>query len=96
LSELCSHRLIAIPIANPPELHIGQEVLHGDIQCFHYDLVDMNNPSLQIDEVMEFPRMLNDKQILENLVWKLGCIAMFVPLKQIILNLHNFCRFVQL
>jgi hypothetical protein len=29
LTELSSHRLIAAPIANPPELHFGQEVLHG-------------------------------------------------------------------
>jgi hypothetical protein len=39
---MCSHRLIATPIANPPELHFRQEVLHGDIQCLNYDLFDMH------------------------------------------------------
>jgi hypothetical protein len=31
LTELNSDRLIAILIANPPELQFGQEVLHGDL-----------------------------------------------------------------
>jgi hypothetical protein len=31
LSELCSHRPIATPIANPPELHYGKEVLYGGL-----------------------------------------------------------------
>jgi hypothetical protein len=41
LTELCSHRLIA----NPPELHFGQEVHHGDIQYLHYDLVGIHKLS---------------------------------------------------
>jgi hypothetical protein len=64
---LCSHSLIASPIANPLKLHFGQEVLHGDLQCLNYDLVDIHKLSPKIDEVMEFPRKLNVKQILENL-----------------------------
>jgi hypothetical protein len=56
LTELCSHKLIATLIANPPELHFGQEVLHGYLQCLHYDLVNMHKLSPQIDEVMEFQR----------------------------------------
>jgi hypothetical protein len=87
---LCSHRLIAKLIENPPELQFGQEVIHGNLQCLHYDLVDIHKLSLQIDEVIEFPRRLNVKQILENLVWKLGCIALFGPFKQIIPDLDSF------
>jgi hypothetical protein len=45
LTELCSHRLIATLIGNPPKLHFGQKVLHGDLQCLHYDLVDMHKLS---------------------------------------------------
>jgi hypothetical protein len=52
--------------------------------------------SPQIREVMEFPKRLNVKQLLEKLIWKLGCIALFGPLKQIVLDLNNFCRFVNL
>jgi hypothetical protein len=54
LTELCSHKLIATPIANPLELHFGQEVLHGDLKCLHYDLVDMHKLTPKIQEVMEF------------------------------------------
>jgi hypothetical protein len=61
LTELCSHRLVATLIANPAELHFGQEVLHGDLKCLHYYLVDMHKLSPKIDEVMEFPRRLNVK-----------------------------------
>jgi hypothetical protein len=35
LTEMCSYRLIATLLANPPELHFEQGVLHGDLQCFH-------------------------------------------------------------
>jgi hypothetical protein len=45
-------------------------VLHGDLQYLHYDLVDMNKLSPQIDEVMEFPRRLNVKQILKKICLK--------------------------
>jgi hypothetical protein len=44
-TELCSHRLIPTLITNPPELHFGQEVLRGDLQYLHYDLVDMHKLS---------------------------------------------------
>jgi hypothetical protein len=50
---------------NPPELNFGLEVLHGDLQCLHYYLVDMHKLSAQINEVMEFLRRLNVKQSLE-------------------------------
>jgi hypothetical protein len=42
LTELCSYRLIVTPIANLLKLHFRQEVLYGDLQYFHYDLVDMH------------------------------------------------------
>jgi hypothetical protein len=64
LTKLCSHRQIATPIVNPPELHFGQEMLHGDLQYLHYDLVDMHKLSPKIQEIMEFQRRLNVKQIL--------------------------------
>jgi hypothetical protein len=57
--------MIATLIANRPELHFGQGVLHGDLQCLHYDLVEVHKLSRQINEVMEFPKGLNVKQILE-------------------------------
>jgi hypothetical protein len=37
LANLCSYRLIATIFPNRPELHFGQEVLHGDLQSLHYD-----------------------------------------------------------
>jgi hypothetical protein len=64
---LCPHRLIATSIANPPNLYFGHEVLHGDLQCLHYELVDICRLSPQTDEVMEFPRTLNVEQIVEKI-----------------------------
>jgi hypothetical protein len=34
--------MIVTTNANPPELKLGQEVLHGDLQPLHSDLVDMH------------------------------------------------------
>jgi hypothetical protein len=65
LTELWSDMLIATLLANPPELHFGQEVLHGDLQYLHYDWFDMHNLSPQIGEVIEFQRTLSVKQFLE-------------------------------
>jgi hypothetical protein len=48
---MCSHRLIATTIANPPELDFGQEVLHGDLQRLHYDLVDLHKLTPNLQEV---------------------------------------------
>jgi hypothetical protein len=58
---MCSYRLIATPIANSPELHFGQEVLHGDLKCLYYRMVDMLKLSPKIQGVMEFQRRLNVK-----------------------------------
>jgi hypothetical protein len=65
LTKLWSHRLIATLIANAPELHFGQEVLHGDLICLHYDMEDMHKLNPQIEEDMEFRRWLNAKEFLE-------------------------------
>jgi hypothetical protein len=56
LTEICSNRLVATTIANPPELKFVQEVLHRDLQTLHYDLVDMHKITPKIEEVMEFER----------------------------------------
>jgi hypothetical protein len=63
--------LIEITIANPIELQFGQEVLHGDLKCLNYDLVDMQNLTPMIQEVMEFQKWLTDMQILEK-SWEFG------------------------
>jgi hypothetical protein len=92
LTELCSHRLIATLIANPLELHIRQEVLHGDLQYFHYNLVYMHTPYPNIPEDMEFPTMLTVKQILKKLFWR-NCdrLSLLGPLKHMLTEIENFC-----
>jgi hypothetical protein len=69
LTEMCSHRLIATIIANRPELHFGQGVLHGDIKYLHYRLVDMHKLSPKIQEVIEFQRWL-----IVELIWEKLCL----------------------
>jgi hypothetical protein len=54
LNDLWSDRLIEILIANPSELHFGQEVLHGDLQRLDYDLDDMHTLTPQIKEDIKF------------------------------------------
>jgi hypothetical protein len=49
----------------PPELNFGQEMLHGDLQCLHYDLVGMNKLAPKISEVMLFQKQLIVMLILE-------------------------------
>jgi hypothetical protein len=48
-----------VTIAIPPELKLGQEMLHGDLQIFHSDLVDMHKLTPQIEEVVQFQRKVN-------------------------------------
>jgi hypothetical protein len=48
--------LIETRIAYAPELKPGQEVLYGDLRAFYYDLIDMHELTLKIQEVMEFQR----------------------------------------
>jgi hypothetical protein len=66
LTKLCSISLVATFIANPPELDCGQGVLHGALQTFHYDLIDMHNLTPKIQEVIAFTKWLTDKQIQRN------------------------------
>jgi hypothetical protein len=61
LTELCSHSLIATLIVNPPGIHFGQEVIHGELQYLHYDLVDMNKLSPRIQEVLSESPSLDTK-----------------------------------
>jgi hypothetical protein len=61
LNELWSDRLIEILIANPLELHFGQEMLHCDLQGLDYDLGDMSTLSPQIKEDIEFQIGINVK-----------------------------------
>jgi hypothetical protein len=67
LNESWSDRLIAHLIANAPEFHFGQEVLHGDIQELFYDLGDMYTLTLKTKEYIEFQRGL----IIKVLSWKI-------------------------
>jgi hypothetical protein len=66
-------------------------VLHGDLKCLYYHLIGMQKLSPKIQEVMEFQLWLIFKLSLET-----GCIDLFGPLKQILLDLSNFCRFENL
>jgi hypothetical protein len=63
LTKLCSISLVATAIANPPELKFGRGVLHGALQTFHYDLIDMDKLTHDIQEVIAFTKWLSDKQI---------------------------------
>jgi hypothetical protein len=51
---LWSDRLIAHLNAIAPELHFGQNVFHGDLQRFDYDLYDMHTLTPKITEDIEF------------------------------------------
>jgi hypothetical protein len=65
---LCSISLVATAIAIPPELKFGRGVLHGALQTLHYDFVDMNKLTPNIQEVIAFTMWLSDKQILRNVL----------------------------
>jgi hypothetical protein len=92
LKELWSDRLLEILIANPSKLHFGQEVLYCDLQGLDYDLGDLHTPYPNIEEDVEFTKVLIVKKKLEEnfQVWELNCIALFIPLKQILLASINF------
>jgi hypothetical protein len=90
LTKLCSISLVTTAIENSPELNCGQGVLHGSVQTLNYDHIDMNKLTLKIQEVIAFTMWLTDKQISENvLVWNLGYITIFGPLKQMCPQLQN-------
>ena len=52
LTELWSISLVATAIDSSPELHFGQDVLHGVLWTLHYDHVDMHKVILTIEEVI--------------------------------------------
>jgi hypothetical protein len=60
---MCSHKLIAAPIANPGELHFEHGVRHYDLQRFLYNMVYMHHLTPNIQEVMTSTMWLTDKQI---------------------------------
>jgi hypothetical protein len=85
LTDLCSYRLIATFFPNRPEIQFVQGVQHGDLQSFHYKMVDMHKVNPNIQDVMAFPNWLSVNQNLQKLkVWDLCCIDLFGPLKQIL------------
>jgi hypothetical protein len=65
LNELWSDRLIEILILNPSKLHFGQEVIHYDLQGLYCELGYMHTPYPNIEEYMEFTKVLIVKQKLE-------------------------------
>jgi hypothetical protein len=62
LIDLCSISLVATAVANPPVLNFGRGVLHGALQTFHYDLIDMHKLTPNIQEVIAFTMWLSVKQ----------------------------------
>jgi hypothetical protein len=63
LTKLCSISLVATAIANSLELNCGQGVLHGALQTWYYDLIDMHKLTPKIQEVIAFTKWLTDKRI---------------------------------
>jgi hypothetical protein len=63
LTKLWSLSLVATAIETSPELNCGQGVLHGALQTFHYDLIDIHKLNPKIEEVIAFTKWLSDKQI---------------------------------
>ncbi len=69
LTELWLDRLLETLVANPSKLHFGQGLLHGDLQRLYYGLGDRHTPYPNIEEDMEFTKVLIVKQkLVENLV----------------------------
>jgi hypothetical protein len=67
LNELWSDRLLAHLIANLSKLKYGHEMLHGDLQILDYDLGDLYAPYTNIEEDMEFTKVIIVKQkLVEN------------------------------
>jgi hypothetical protein len=73
--------LIKIFIPNAPELHFQQGLLHFDFKGLDYDLSDFHTPYTNIEEDMEFTKVLIVKQKTGGKVWELNCIVLFRPLK---------------
>jgi hypothetical protein len=54
LNELWSDLLIEILIPNAPEPHVGQGLLHGELQRLDYDLDDRDILTSKIKEDIKF------------------------------------------
>jgi hypothetical protein len=64
---LWSDKLLETLVANPSKLHFGQELFHGDLQILYYGMSDRNTPYPNIEEDMEFIKVLIVKQKLEEI-----------------------------
>jgi hypothetical protein len=53
-TKLRSDWLLETLVVNPSKLHFGQEVFHGDVQRLGYDLSNMNTPTPNMKEDIEF------------------------------------------
>jgi hypothetical protein len=62
LIELWSDRLLTTLILDPSKLHFRQEVLHDDLQRFYYDMGERYTPYPNIEEDIEFTKVLIVKQ----------------------------------
>jgi hypothetical protein len=58
LIESWSDRLLETLVANLSKLHFGQELLHGDLQRFYYGVGDCDTAYTNIEEDMEFTKVL--------------------------------------
>jgi hypothetical protein len=72
---LWSDRLIASLIANAPELHFGQEILHGDLKRFYSDLGDMHILNPKNKEDIEFQKGLIVKLNPEKISKSKNCVV---------------------
>jgi hypothetical protein len=70
LTELWSARLLETLVANPSKLHFGQTIFHDDLKRLYYSLGDRHTPYLNIEEDMEFTKVLTVKQKLEEIFRK--------------------------
>jgi hypothetical protein len=67
LKELWSDMLLESLVANLSKLHFGPGLLHGDLQRLYCDLGDRHTPYLNIEEDIEFTKVLIVKQKLEEI-----------------------------
>jgi hypothetical protein len=72
LAELWSDRLLETLVANLSKLHFRQRLFHGDLQRLFYGLGDRHTPYLNIEEDMEFTKVLIVKPELEEICLKLS------------------------
>jgi hypothetical protein len=98
LKELWSDRLLEILIANPSKLHFGQEVLYCDLQGLDYDLGDLHTPYPNIEEDVEFTKVLIVKKKTRGKLPSLGAelYSSIYTLETNTSSINKFCRFAHL